>query len=141
MAKCLVGATGGGKVTVTGLSADVLLTGNVAKVLQGAKEITNVEGKLDVLAMYGGFGNNSTAFVESVVNGVTGASGSFTFRGTPKKALVFVSRNTVSISIGGQTVSSTTVIDSFSSNSVSVRFTGSPGSGDSRVMIVVLGTE
>ena len=49
MAKCLVGATGGGKVTVAGLSPDVLLTGSVAKVLQGTKEIVNIKGKLDVL--------------------------------------------------------------------------------------------
>lgn len=44
MAKCLVGANGGGKVTVTGLSAETLLTGNTVEVWQGAKEIAAVTG-------------------------------------------------------------------------------------------------
>ena len=46
MAKCLVGANGGGKVTVEGLSADVVLAGTEVTVKQGAKEIANVTGNL-----------------------------------------------------------------------------------------------
>ena len=50
MAKCLVGATGGGKVTVTGLSAEVVLDGTEVIVKQGAKTVQSVTGKLDILA-------------------------------------------------------------------------------------------
>ena len=44
MAKCLVGANGGGKVTVTGLSAEVVLAGKTVTVKQGAKEVASVTG-------------------------------------------------------------------------------------------------
>lgn len=37
MAKCLVGAAGGGKVTVSGLSAAVVKQGTTVTVKQGAK--------------------------------------------------------------------------------------------------------
>ena len=55
MAKCLVGANGGGKVTVEGLSADVVLAGNTIKVLQGAKEILSVEGSAEFEFLGAGF--------------------------------------------------------------------------------------
>ena len=44
MSKSMVGAAGGGKVTVEGLSADVLLGGSTVTVKQGAKVIASVEG-------------------------------------------------------------------------------------------------
>ena len=42
----MIGAAGGGKVTVEGLSADVVLSGSTVTVKQGAKEITNVTGNI-----------------------------------------------------------------------------------------------
>ena len=50
MAKCLVGTSGGGKVTVTGLAADTLVAEITAKVFQGSKEIVSVDGKFGLLA-------------------------------------------------------------------------------------------
>ena len=50
MAQCVVGATGGGKVTVAGLSAEVVLDGTEVIVKQGAKTVQSVTGKLDILA-------------------------------------------------------------------------------------------
>ena len=50
MAKCLVGTSGGGKVTVTGLAADTLVSEITAKVFQGSKEIVSVDGKFGLLA-------------------------------------------------------------------------------------------
>lgn len=46
MAKCLVGANGGGKVTVTGLSADVVLAEKTVTVKQGTKEVVSVTGNI-----------------------------------------------------------------------------------------------
>ena len=44
MAKCLVGANGGGKVTVEGLSADVILADKTVAIKQGAKVVQQVTG-------------------------------------------------------------------------------------------------
>ena len=113
MAKCLVGANGGGKVTVAGLSPDVLLTGSVAKVLQGTKEIVNIEGKLDVL-LFGALNCsggsppynpelcyywNGNAYAGSALNGTT-----VTFAGTPKLAYATISYAEGS-SLGGNPLS------------------------------------
>ena len=92
MAKCLVGANGGGKVTVAGLSAEALLTGNTVTVKQGAKEVQTVNGKLDILAWGGtphGFGNqgwvsnfgNGTSYSYYASQG-TGTP-TYSFKGTP----------------------------------------------------------
>lgn len=59
MAKCLVGATGGGKITVEGLAAEVLLTGSAAKVFRGAKQIVSIDGELDVLAWCANYNNGN----------------------------------------------------------------------------------
>ena len=113
MAKCLVGANGGGKVTVAGLSPNVLLTGSVAKVLQGTKEIVNIEGKLDVLLFgalnYSGgsppynpglcYYWNGNAYEGSALNGTT-----VTFAGTPKLAYATISYAEGS-SLGGNPLS------------------------------------
>ena len=44
MSKSMVGAAGGGKVTVEGLSADVVLAGSTVTVKQGTKVVQQVEG-------------------------------------------------------------------------------------------------
>ena len=49
MAKCLVGAAGGGKVTVTGLTADAVKKGTTVTVKQGAKVVASVVGNLEPL--------------------------------------------------------------------------------------------
>lgn len=53
MAKCLVGASGSGKVIVYGLSADVLIPGKTVTVKSGAKTIAEETSNLEVLASVG----------------------------------------------------------------------------------------
>lgn len=83
---------GGGKVTVTGLSAEVLLTGITAKVLQGAKEIVSVDGILEPLFWGGSFGTPSSAsqnFNFADIDGNFYASNQvFTLKRTPIMAVV-----------------------------------------------------
>ena len=55
MSKSMMGSAGGGKVTVEGLDADVVLAGNTIKVLQGAKEILSVEGSAEFEFLGAGF--------------------------------------------------------------------------------------
>ena len=60
MAKSLVGSAGGGKVTVEGLSADVLLTGSTVTVKQGAKTIQQVVGiSARTIVFFGGWANGT----------------------------------------------------------------------------------
>ena len=47
MAKCLVGAAGGGKVTVSGLSAAVIKQGTTVTVKRGARTVVSVTGTLE----------------------------------------------------------------------------------------------
>ena len=44
MSKSMMGSAGGGKVTVTGLTAEVVLAGKTVTVKQGAKEVDSVTG-------------------------------------------------------------------------------------------------
>lgn len=46
MSKSMVGAAGGGKVTVEGLSADVVLQGTAVAIKQGTKTVKEVAGAL-----------------------------------------------------------------------------------------------
>lgn len=55
MAKCLVGANGGGKVTVEGLSADTVLSGTIVTVKQGAKTVQQVAGTSPKILSVGGY--------------------------------------------------------------------------------------
>ena len=52
MAKALVGASGGGKVAVSGLSAAAIKKGVTVTVKQGAKTVANVTGTLAPLALF-----------------------------------------------------------------------------------------
>ena len=54
MAKCLVGANGGGKLIVEGLSAETLVADITAVVKQGSKVVKQVTGGYRVLAVHGG---------------------------------------------------------------------------------------
>lgn len=52
MSKGLIGAAGGGKVTVTGLTAGTVKKGTTVTVKQGAKTVANVTGTLAPLALF-----------------------------------------------------------------------------------------
>ena len=108
MSKSMVGAAGGGKVTVTGLTADIVLAGNVVKVLQGAKEVVSIDGALDVLLLVGGqVENNGTDGYLWLWNGTTFGrqalrwNTSYTFSGTPLYAVGYVSHDKPNNLIGG----------------------------------------
>ena len=130
MAKCLVGANGGGKVTVTGLSSDVILTGNTVKVLQGAKELVSVNGELDIL-LFGAMDYDG-ALRTYYWNGTgytyrTTAQGTetITIPGTFKKAIAVgygaMNSSSCFVNIGGNKwcpVSGLTEFTSFTNNSV-----------------------
>lgn len=89
MAKCLVGANGGGKVMVDGLTAGVVIKDAEISVKQGAKELQSVIGSLDVLATFGHVGGQGQGYTAYYWNGSSysklSAWGgtSFTFAGTP----------------------------------------------------------
>lgn len=102
MAKALVGSSGGGKVAVSGLSADVVKQGTTVTVRQGAKTIAEVTGtlepadELDVLATmyyYTGDIAQVTYWTGSgYVNGnVQTGFGSVTVKGTIKRVMIFQS--------------------------------------------------
>ena len=107
MAKCLVGANGGGKVTVTGLSADAVWTGNTVEVLQGIKKIASIPGGLDILAIAGA--NNagtcywwngssySTYNIPDWASGGHSASYNITLGGTPKYMFGVTSGNAINV--------------------------------------------
>ena len=102
MAKALVGASVGGKVAVSGLSADVVKQGTTVTVRQGAKTIAEVTGTLesaddlDVLAtMYYYTGDIATVTYWNGAGYVTGSVqtgfGSVTVKGTIKRVMIFQS--------------------------------------------------
>lgn len=89
MAKSLVGASAGGKVTLSGLDGDFILDEHAVSVMQGAKSIVNVTGKLSVLA-FGGTGQSGGCFLvwngssyQKVASTNTNTRISATVAGTP----------------------------------------------------------
>ena len=66
MSKSMVGAAGGGKVTVEGLSAEVVLAGKTVNVKQGTKDVASVTGNVV------GIG---AMFLVNRIGGVTGWRG------------------------------------------------------------------
>lgn len=52
MSTSMIGAAGGGKVTVTGLTAGTVKKGTTVTVKQGAKTVTSVTGNLTPLALF-----------------------------------------------------------------------------------------
>ena len=125
MAKCLVGANGGGKVTVTGLTADVVLEGTEVTVKQGAKVVEQVLGSLKLLCA-GGLGGNPG------INGVIRwdgsryvygrGSSSNTFSGTPVIGYCMASRMNVNFcgnSIGSTGTNAFNTFTSFPSKTIS----------------------
>ena len=128
MAKCLVGANGGGKVTVTGLSADVVLNSTEVVVKQGAKTVQSVTGKLDILAWgqlsYDGgeqfyYWNGSGYAAVSRRNDGSGSPRRCVIPGVFKKALYrcygATGDSRMYVKVGGNTV--------YSTNSTSAEFT------------------
>ena len=126
MSKSMMGAAGGGKVTVEGLSAEVILADSVVTVKQGAKEIAKATGTLRVLAGGGGdsasfsgtggklFFWNGSQYVEQDY------IGTITFQGTPVVAYACFRRG--SITFGDKTLSSTQQF-TFNGNKVTLNST------------------
>ena len=54
MSKSMMGSAGGGKVTVEGLDADVVVAGNTVAVKQGSKNLENVLGTAKQYLTHGG---------------------------------------------------------------------------------------
>ena len=138
---------GGGKVTVTGLTADIVLAGNVVKVLQGAKVILNVEGMLEVLAVFGSGGGSGIAYGGAMFwNGETYTvqmNRSITFAGTPK--LVYAGRTSGygTFSVGGNSISpGFTIVDvgTMKNNTITFAPAGQPYT-DCGTSVIVLGTK
>lgn len=144
MSKSMVGAAGGGKVIVEGLDPETLLTGNVVKVLQGAKEIASIEGELDVLAVIGAgsYGNTTFGggyFWSGEKNNITGANGSF--EGTPKLAYGGVYGPAACTVCGVPIVSTYQEVKEFVNKSVTYKCTGTSSHGAGYAFAVVLGTK
>lgn len=111
MSKSMMGSAGGGKVTVEGLTADVILAGNTVNVLQGVKEIAKVDGKLDILLLAGGVAeNNGTSGYLWMWNGSTFSvqalrwNTSYTFSGIPLYAVGAVNHDKPNNLIGGNRI-------------------------------------
>lgn len=145
MSKSMMGSAGGGKVTVEGLDAEVLLAGNIVKVLQGAKEILSVEGTLEVLAVFGSGGGSGIAYGGAIFwNGETYTvqmSRSITFVGTPK--LVYAGRTSGygTFTVGGNSISTGfTIVDvgAMKNNTITFNPAGQPYT-DCGTSVVVLG--
>ena len=92
MSKSMISSAGGGKVTVEGLTAEVVLAGSTVKVLQGAKEIVSADGILEPLFWGGSFGtptSPSQNFNFADIDGNIYASNQvFTLKRTPIMAVV-----------------------------------------------------
>ncbi len=75
MSKSMMGAAGGGKVTVEGLSADKILEGTTVTVKQGAKVVQQEKGTYYAGWIGGGgtdsAGNNAGSFIACDIPGVT----------------------------------------------------------------------
>lgn len=56
MSKSMMGSAGGGKVTVDGLDADVVLSGSTVTVKQGTKVVQQVEGSASQIRFFCGGG-------------------------------------------------------------------------------------
>lgn len=73
MSTSMIGAAGGGKVAITGLSADVVKQGATVTVKQGAKTVTSVTGTFKgsttmLLNVSAGAGPKSTATISTPIN-------------------------------------------------------------------------
>lgn len=86
MSTSMIGAAGGGKVTVTGLSAGTVKKGTTVTVKQGAKTVTSVTGNLTPLAL----------FAKGQANGDTWGSW------LNVNSTTFVSPNSILVGTGGQ---------------------------------------
>lgn len=100
---------GGGRVTVEGLTADVVFDGNTVKIKQGNKTIAQVDGALDVLACFG-FGSSGTlayggSFYWDGGSFKGSKAQSIAFAGTPKLVLVNKTDDNSSLTVGGVSIS------------------------------------
>lgn len=118
MSKSMMGSAGGGKVTVEGLVADVVMADKEVKVLQGTKEVFSVVGKLRILSCGGCKNNpdNDNTIYWNGKNYVQTYNNSHTFEGTPLFAVCWGNVN-----VGGNmgTESGVRTFTSFTTKAVS----------------------
>ena len=120
MAKCLVGAAGGGKVTVTGLTADAVKKGATVTVKQGAKTVASVAGSFNPFV--GDYGQVLLMWWGSNAGGYQPSAGSITYSVFPKSSKAVpkspINGNSGTITIPGATFppGEYTVISSGGSN-------------------------
>lgn len=120
---------GGGRVTVEGLTADVVLTGNTVTVKQGAQTVKSMTGALDLLGAGGGFGKTSGMVGccgDVVGNSLQNNGFGKSFTGTPVYAVALLSGGGT-LNIGGtaKTGPGLLVFTTFLNNSVSYTPTSS----------------
>ena len=120
---------GGGKVTVEGLSADVIWTGNTVKILQGAKILQTVIGRLDVLAVYGVQGDNGGTMGQGGIirtaSGYSVVSSVSTIPGTPLMAIAGKTSDYATFTMGGNNVATgTRLYTQFPNKTISFRHNG-----------------
>lgn len=146
MAKCLVGATGGGKVTVAGLSPETVLSGTTVTVKQGAKIVKQEIGALKLLCA-GGLGGNPSINGVIIWDGsqyVYGrGSASNAFSGTPVIGYCMASRMNVNFcgnSIGSTGSNAFNTFTSFPSKTISFNVSD-PDWGVNSCAWAVFGTE
>lgn len=120
---------GGGKVTVEGLSADVIWTGNTVKILQGAKILQTVIGRLDVLAVYGVQGDNGGTMGQGGIirtaSGYSAVGSVSTIPGVPLMAIAGKTSDYATFTMGGNNVATgARLYTQFPNKTISFRHNG-----------------
>lgn len=120
---------GGGRVTVDGLTADVVWAGNTIKVQQGGNVLQSVIGRLDVLAVYGVQGDNGGTMgqggIVRTASGYSVASSVSTIPGVPLMAIAGKTTDYGTFIVGGNNVGTgTTVYTNFPQKTISFKHNG-----------------
>lgn len=120
---------GGGRVTVDGLTADVVWNGNTIELRQGAEVLQTVIGRLDVLAVYGVQGDNGGTTGQGGIvrtgDGYSVVGSAPTIPGVPLIAIAGKTSEYGTFIVGGNNVSAgTRVYTEFPDNKISFRHNG-----------------
>lgn len=142
MSTSMIGAAGGGKVTVTGLSPAVVKQGTTVTVKQGAKTVESVEGtytgeeNYELLAT-GMMQRNLQNMVVSYWNGSSYTSGDATYSTITVKGIV---KKVVITSITGGSICGHSSVGTFTSGHTNT-ISGVPNVDNRYVSFAVLGTK
>ena len=120
---------GGGRVTVDGLTADVVWNGNTIELRQGAEVLQTVIGRLDVLAVFGVQGDNGGTTGQGGIvrtgDGYSVVSSAPTIPGVPLIAIAGKSSEYGTFNVGGNDVGvGAMVYTEFPNKNISFRHNG-----------------